>query len=320
MKKIFFTLLVCCFTLTGMAQQVLDAKQMVGITPIMFDEAGLPSDAKASLALKLRQMATQNGFGSLSENFVITANAVTIDKQRTTSPPVQFIVELQVSIYVVNVLEQVIVSEMSVNVKGIEAHENKAVIKAINQINPRTPEMRNFMNQSRTKIIDYYATHTPMLMKKASTLAESGKYDEALHSLSAIPTCVDQYPAVADMMKGIYTKKIDAEAIALINQAKGEAALHNYANAMDLAAQVSPLSTHAKEVATLMANIDANVTAAEKTAAAEKMKRYEMQMAQQKSDAELNKIIVESASKVAIAEADASAKATAAVASWLFRL
>lgn len=88
---------------------------------------------------------------------------------------------------------------------------------------------------------------------------------------------------------------------------------------MNIAAQVSPLSTCSKEVAALMASIDAKITAEEKAAAEEKKRQYEMQVAQQKSDAELNKIIIESAAKVATARAGASARATAAVASWLFR-
>lgn len=322
MKKIALTLALCCCALMGVAQQTLDSKQMVGITPMMYDQVKLPPDAKASMILKLRQLATQNGFGSTSQDFVITADIVTVDKQSTATAPVQFIVELQVSIYVVNVLDKLIVNETSMTVKGIGNYDTKAVINAINQINAKTPEMRSFMNQSRTKIIDYYITMTPSIMKKASSLAQSGRYDEALATLSSIPTCVDQYPAVSDMLKDIYLKKLDSEAHVAINKAKAQIAIGNYSQAMDAIVKVNPLSQYAKQVPDVIASLETKFTASEKVEAQDKLKQYEVQKAEVmklQSEAELKKSIVDSASKVAVARANTATAAMLSVGSWLFR-
>lgn len=321
MKKTFLILTSLLCSLPIFAQQTLDSKQMVGITPMMYDQVKLPPDAKSAMTLKLRQLATQNGFGSMSQDFVITADVVTVDKQRTTTAPVQFIVELQVSIYVVNALEKVIINETSMGVKGIGAYDSKAIINAINQINAKTPEMRSFMNQSRTKIVDYYVTMTPSIMKKASSLAESGRYDEALRALSSVPTCIDQYPAVADMLKDVYLKKLDSQAQSAINKANAEIALGNYSKAIEAMVAIDPLSPQSSQVSGMISKIESKLSAAQKAAADLKLKEYEVKKAQlsaSKSEADLSKSIVESAAKVAQAKANTATAAMLAVGSWLF--
>lgn len=319
MKKIALILALCSCALMGVAQQTLESKQMVGITPMMYDQVQLPPDAKSSMLLKLRQAATQNGFGSFSQDFVVTADVVTVDKQRTTTAPVQFITELQVSIYVVNAMEKVIVNETTMSVKGIGNYESKAVINAINQINAKTPEMRSFMNQSRTKIIDYYTTMTPSIMKKAATMAESGQYDDALKTLGSIPTCIDQYPAVADMLKDICLKKLDSEAQIAINKANAQIALGNYSQAMDAVMKVNPLSTYSKQASGVLANLNAKLAAEERAKAEQKQREYEIRKAELKSETEINKAIIDSASKVAVARENNATAAMLAVGAWLFR-
>lgn len=96
----------------------------------------LPEDARQSLDVTLGQMVTQNGFGASSGQFVLTSNLVISDKQATATAPVQFAVKLKVSVYLLDVAEQVVIDEMSFNVAGVDSLENKAVIQAINRIKP----------------------------------------------------------------------------------------------------------------------------------------------------------------------------------------
>ena len=68
---------------------------------MLSDKADLPSAAKSLLAQKLGQIATQNGFGSVSGQIVLTANAVTVDKTATATAPVQLVVKMDVTLYVI---------------------------------------------------------------------------------------------------------------------------------------------------------------------------------------------------------------------------
>ncbi len=258
-------------------QATLSSQEMVGITPALSSYINLPADAVKSLGTKLNQMVTQNGFGSTSGQFVLTANVVTLDKQATATAPVQYVIDLEVSLFVLNVMEGVIVDEMSYTVKGIDRLENKAVIKAINTINARTPQVRTFMEGVRGKIIEYYNTRIPAIITKAKSLAERNEYEEALYVLSAVPESVDQYPMVAEQMSAIYLKKIDRDATAALQEAKGYVAVRDYDSALTALLAVDPSSSKSAEAFALIEQIKAKLDADEQRALEEKWRIYEDQ-------------------------------------------
>lgn len=276
-QKWLLLALAGCVSVTATAQQPLSSKEMVSITPMVCDALDLPGDAKASLQNKLNQMTMQNGFGASSELLVLTANVVTLDKQVTTTAPAQYVVDLEVSIYVVDVVSQVTIAETSFTVKGIDRLENKAVIQAINRINARSPQVKTFMESCRVKIIDYYTTRIPTLLTKADALAKMHQYGGALAILASIPENVDEYPAVADKMTSIYTEMLDCNAVAAIREAKGMIAVRKYEEAVDALQSVDPSSTRSKEAFGIIQSVKQQLDAAEAAALAEKMRAYEQQ-------------------------------------------
>lgn len=273
-KRIFlFTVIFCC-TIALKAQQ-LSAKDMVAITPMVSTALKLPEDAIKSLGVKLGQMVTQNGFGSNSSQFVLTANLVVLDKQATATTPVQFMVDLEVSVYLLDVEEGVAIDEMSFNVKGVDRLENKAMIQAINTIKPKSPKTAEFMANCRQKIIDYYNARIPVILTKAKSLADRDEYEEAIYLLSGVPECIDQYPQVADMMTQVYVKMLDRDALAAIKTAKGQIAIKNYEEAFDALEAVHPSSTHYKEAVGMINQVKQQILAKENAAYAERIRRYD---------------------------------------------
>lgn len=261
MKKIILTLgLMLGMACAANAQQPISSQAMVGITPAVSDNLKLPEDAKSALGLKLTQMATQNGFGSTSGRFALTANVVTTGKETTATAPVQFVVSLEVSFYVVDVIEQTIIDEISISAKGINRLENKAAIQAINSINVRTPQMRKFMNGVREKIVDYYSTRVPVIVRKAETYAEMDNYDMALYTLADIPETVDEYPMVLERMTDIYNKKIDKDVTAAIGRAKALVAAGENRKAVDELLKLDSYGNHTAEVDALVASIKDGMT------------------------------------------------------------
>ena len=261
MKRSLLTLAITLFAaLTGYAQQPVAAQEMIGITPIVSDAIDLPADARSALNLKLRQMATQNGFGSTSGRFALTSNVVFTDKQATTTAPPQFVVSLEVQFYVVDVMEQVIIDEMSMPAKGIDRLENKAAIRAINSISVRTPQVRRFMNGARDKIVAYYNTRVPVIVQKADSYAAMENYDMALFVLTDIPESVDQYPMVLERMVDIYNKKIDGQVASALNKARAQVALGENEKAVAELMQLNSYGSHAADVNALIAEIKGDIT------------------------------------------------------------
>lgn len=312
--------LVCCNM--GAKAQQLSSSDMIAITPMVSPALKLPEDAIKSLGVKLGQMVTQNGFGSNSSQFILTSNVVVLDKQATATAPVQFLVDLEVSVYLLDIEEGVAIDEISFNVKGVDRLENKAMIQAINMIKPKSPKTAEFMKGCRDKIISYYNARIPVIMTKAKSLADREQYQEALYLLGGVPEAIDQYPQVAELMNAIYLKYIDGEALAAIKTAKGQIAIKNYEEAFDALEAVSPASSHYKDAVALINQVKSSIEAKENAAYNARIKAYE----QQREDAMrihddrvmLTKMNIEAARAVGTEAAKSSSSSVAAsVTKWL---
>ncbi len=292
-------LLLCSFYSQG--QEVLSAKEMVAVTPVVPDGLDLPDYAKKALEHKLIQITTQNGFGSISGEIALTANVITTDKQVTGTIPAQYVVSLEVSLIVVNVLEGTIINEIAVPLKGIDKAENRAITMAFNNLNPRSPAIRNFMNQCRKKIIDYYTTRIPALTAKAKSLADRTEYDQALAVLASVPESVDEYPAIADQMVAIYMKKIDKDGTAFLQNAKAKLAQHDLEGALNELTRIDPSSNCFAKATEMIDAIKQEADEKEKAELEREMQQLEAEKeAQQKAQENqvmLEKLRIEAAKK-----------------------
>lgn len=292
-------LLLCSFYSQG--QEVLSAKEMVAVTPVVPDGLDLPDYAKKALEHKLIQITTQNGFGSISGEIALTANVITTDKQVTGTIPAQYVVSLEVSLIVVNVLEGTIINEIAVPLKGIDKAENRAITMAFNNLNPRSPAIRNFMNQCRKKIIDYYTTRIPALTAKAKSLADRTEYDQALAVLASVPESVDEYPAIADQMVAIYMKKIDKDGTAFLQNAKAKLAQHDLEGALNELIRIDPSSNCFTKATEMIDAIKQKADEKEKAELEREMQQLEAEKeAQQKAQENqvmLEKLRIEAAKK-----------------------
>lgn len=297
--------------------------EMVALTPYVCEELALPADAGNTLRQRLVQLVTQNGFGSLSGEFVLTPNVLVIDKQATATAPAQFIVDLELSLFVIALQEQTVIDETSVSLRGIGRTEAKAWIAAINQLKPRTPALRNFMERTRGRIVDYYAQRTPVLIAKAQSLADRECYEEAIAVLDAIPECVPEYVSVARLKVDVATQLLDRVAQTAIQRARVEMAKGNHAEAMDALLAVNPASTLAGEAYGMIDTIVRRMSEAERAAREAELARLERERedAQRAFDNNmmLEKMRLEAASKQAAAQAQVAAeKSVGEASSWLF--
>ena len=289
-------LLVCVLFLLGgglnvFAQQMLDSEVMIGVTPALPAKMDIPEQAQKVLLQKLRQVSTQNGFGSFSGDFVLTANPLLTNKSVAEIIPPQTLIELEISIYLLNIQEQIIVDEIAISGKGLNSNETRAFIQAIQVVNPRSPAVRTFMKGCREKITAYYTTRVPALLAKAQSLAEREQYQEALAVLSSVPESVDEYSAVAEQMVAIYLKEIDKKASGILQGVKAALATKDYEKALELLLQIDPSSTYFKEASTLIDSVKANIDAQEKTELEERQRALDDRM-------KLEKMRLEAAQKM----------------------
>lgn len=320
MKRFLFFIILSAFIGLG---NVLGQGHNIAITPMVPDEIELSSSSKNVLQQRLLQMATVNGFGSYSNDFILTTNVIPLAKNIMPGTPSQVSVHLEVSIYVVGVAEQVVLDEYSLEVKGLAKTEIQATAKAIKQINPRKPEVRAFMSTAREKIEKYYIERTPTLIAKAQMLADREEYEKALAVLASVPESVSEYLTVVDMMTSIHQQMIDKEAIRLIQFAKNNIIKKNYSEALDNLFLVDPMSSKAPEAQNIINQIKTQIDERDRLAYEAKLREQDakIEAARRAQDnAELSKKAhLDASYKVAEEEGKSNSDSLKSeVTSWLF--
>ena len=231
------------------------------------DALELPTAAKNALQQKLTQMALQNGIAAQDGDFVLTASYTVLDDLMAPTDVAQYVVKIEVMFYVVNLIDDLIMAENSCIVKGNGPSRDKALQKAFNAINPRSPEALELINSAKDNIVAYYTDRSEVLMGKANSFAKAGQYSDALAVLDPIPDCVPAYKEISALKDEICAKWIDTEAESYLSEAKRCIAMGYYEDAFNAILSVNPLSSKFKDAEALSKEIDKRIIAAEKAEA-----------------------------------------------------
>lgn len=289
MKKIIAVLILTVATISSNAQVKLDDFGRIVLNTYLPDNIAIPTEEKNLLLTKLNQITSNNGMGGSQANprFIITANVNVGTKDIIAGPPQMIAQNLDVTLFIGDAVTNTIFSNTTLNLKGVGTNENKAFIDALKTINPKNKEVLAFLEEGKTKIINYYSTNCDFIIKDAQTLVKQEKYDEAIYQLSLVPdVCKDCYFKCLDTLTQIYQQKIDADCKVKFNEAKvtwTAAQTPNGAEkAGDILSTINPMANCQTDVTAFINTIDAKLKADEKARWQFKMKQYADKIAMQK--------------------------------------
>ncbi|MCC6447298.1 MAG: hypothetical protein IT215_01260 [Chitinophagaceae bacterium] len=289
MKKIISVLILTFIAITSNAQVKLDDFGRIVLNTYLPDNIAIPLEAKNLLITKLNQITSNNGMGGSQANprFIITANVNVGTKDIIAGPPQMIAQNLDVTLFIGDAVTNTIFSNTTLSLKGVGTNENKAFIDALKTINPKNKEVLAFLEEGKTKIINYYSTNCDFIIKDAQTLVKQEKYDEAIYQLSLVPdVCKDCYFKCLDTLTQIYQQKIDADCKVKFNEAKvtwTAAQTPNGAEkAGDILSTINPMANCQTDVTAFIKIIDAKLKADEKARWQFKMKQYADKIAMQK--------------------------------------
>ncbi|MGM9805011.1 MAG: hypothetical protein ACI3Z7_01050 [Candidatus Aphodosoma sp.] len=318
MKRIFFVFFLGTAILLSVAAQ----ERNIALMPVVLDGTALPEALKPVLQQKLLQAVTAGGYGSDAGDFILTANLAAVEKSAVPTVPPQVSLKLELSLYVVNVPEKIIVDEYSVMTAGVDKNETAAYSRALRAFNPRDYRVKNFMEGVRTKIVDYYAGRVPVLIAKADSYAGRAEYDMAMSTLSVIPEAVPEYPKVAELMSRYYIMAIDREAEVLMAEAKAKLALDRTDEALELLASVDPLSSHFSEAGNRISDIESSLKEEKRRQAEKEMElfREKQELAERARQDEvmLEKMRLEASYSRSEAKAEIAGDVKKEISKWLF--
>lgn len=198
-----------------------------------------PEGAKAMIENKLTQLLTRNGIAGLDYmgQFVLTVTTTPLDKDIIAGPPMKISEKMEMNLYIVDTYAKTIFSSTSFTVRGLGETENKCYLNAISRMPLQTPQIAQFIQEGKEKIIGYYDHEGEALIKKAQYLAKQKKYDEALFWVALIPQQSKHYDAALAAGQAIYQQYINNECNVNLAAARQAWAAHQNANGAEAAGE-----------------------------------------------------------------------------------
>jgi hypothetical protein len=289
MKKIYTILVFLILAFSSTAQVKLDDFGRIILNTYLPENLALPTEAKNLLNTKLNQITSNNGMGGsqINPRFIITANVNVGTKDIIAGPPQLVAQNLDITLFIGDALTNTIFSNVTFSLKGVGTNENKAFIEAFKTLNPKNKELISFLEEGKSKIINYYASNCDFIVKDAETLVKLGKFDEAIYKLSLIPEVSQNcYFTCLDRMASIYQQKIDADCKVKFKEAKvswtASQTPAGAEKAGDILSTINPMASCQTEVSDFVKTIDAKLKADEKAKWQFKMKQYADKIAAQK--------------------------------------
>lgn len=279
MRKLFIAMFAAVLSLPWtMAQDSATDLSRLSIKVYQPTRENIPEEARKALENKLVQLVTNNGISDSDycDRFIITAKADVVSKDVIAGSPSRVSEKLDVTIMIGDVIENKIYNSAVVSVTGVGLNENKALIYAFKSIKGNSPVLSGFIQESKRKIIDYYATNIDRIIKDAYRDTEMQNYDKALADLARVPSvCGDAYDKCRDAIIDIYTRKIDSEGEILLKEAKGL-----WAKSQDEDGATNALSVlnQINVLAACQPDVDALIKEINKSIKADRRRRWEFEL------------------------------------------
>jgi hypothetical protein len=227
------------------------------------------------------------GGSDANPRFIISAVFNLTTKYIVPGPPQMIAQNIDVTLFVGDAITNTIFSNTIVSVKGVGTNENKSLIDAIKNINPKNKNITAFLEEGKNKIITYYATQCDFIIKDAETIAKQEKFDEAIYKLALVPeVCKDCYFKTSELVADLFQQKIDNDCKAKLAKAKmlwsGQKNGQKAEDVIDIISDINPNAACYNAANNFTKEINAKIKADEKARLELALKKYNDKIAMDK--------------------------------------
>ena len=190
----------------------------------------IPEASMDYLLNNLSSAITADGLAAQNEymtQFVLMPKVNVASKSIITNTQTQVVLNIDISLQVVDGMSGTLYASSTVNVKGVGTNETKAYNSAFRSINKKQQQIAVLVKTAKQKILSYYEAEAGNIIKKANLLAAKDNYEEAFYLLSMIPSQCSKFDASISAGLSLWEKYKDyscntnlakAEAIWIQNQ------------------------------------------------------------------------------------------------------
>lgn len=313
-----FVLLLCLF---AAETAVIAQENNFPITPYVDEEdATLSQSSKSILKSKLSQMVMQNGLsaGVKNERFIITAKVIILDKRMTSSAPALYSLNIDLVICIGDGFEGMKFAQTNLNLKGIGASEERAIIDALKDINLKDGSLVKFVESAKNKIVNYYSNNCDQIISQAALLENQKKYEAAISILSEVPTTSKEcFSKTMPILSNVYKKYIDRDCKIKLNEAENawgsSTSVEAASSAAAILSTIDPETDCYKSAKILMSRIESTIF--KKMSDIEK-KEWELKFQKVKTENEASKELLNFAKQIAMAQTVNQNKGGYNIADW----
>lgn len=195
MKRLIFLIaFVVNLTMTAYAQN--NGIQLYLYAPNQVED--IPESSMEYLLNNLSSAVTADGLAAQNEymtQFVLMPKVNVASKNIITNTQTQVVLNIDISLQVVDGMSGTLYASSTVNVKGVGTNETKAYNSAFRSINKKQQQIVVLVKTAKQKILSYYEAEAGNIIKKANLLAAKNNYEEAFYLLSMIPSQCSKFDA-----------------------------------------------------------------------------------------------------------------------------
>ena len=302
MKKILFFLfyfnLFFFLTKTSCQENAMNSYDVgtISLSLVMPDEVDeLTTSHLSKLENKILKILTSNGLSGngLDANFVIFPKIEILNIDEMSGMETMVAVELEVSLFVKQIDNNILFASFEKTVKGIAKKESQAIKNAIKKIPIRGKQVDAFLSKAKGRIVAYYKNKCQDIILEADTYCKTQEYEKAISMLMAIPAEVgDCFVAAQHKALECYKAYSNQKCAEYIQKAKAEIAKQHYNKAMNYIGYIDPSSDCKNESLQIIQETTPKIDAKEK-------KHWDFILQRYKDHVALKKSRIEAMAKVA---------------------
>lgn len=248
MKKLIVNAFLALFITSTCAAQNMEGAATdagrIALNVVVADNLGnMNEDVEQALSEKLSEIATTYATaGSQADpRFIITVKVLEQSKSVTNTVPVMYAYNLKFNFYIGDGIEGIKFETTSVSAKGAGKSEQKAYLMALNEVDVSSDQFRDFVENGKKKIMEYYNSKCDFIIKDAQTAAGQKDFDGAIYKLMSVPdVCKDCYAKCMNAVPIIFRQKLEHECQVMIARAKTLIAQNQYDQAAETLSPILP--------------------------------------------------------------------------------
>lgn len=218
MKRFFIYLISAALLTTASAGE---CELNISVIPPQ-DGENLPEQTISQLTGKLRTILSSSGISTSVDDsqFFLTGRFDHAFSEKTSGPDQREVINTTLTLYIGDADGQKIFASKVLTLKGVGKSEAQAYIKALAPINAGRKDIADFIEEGKSKILEYFDNNYQTYLTKARTAMNKRNYEEALYLALQIPECCVGFAEAQDLALEIYGQEVDYLGNMLLSRAK----------------------------------------------------------------------------------------------------